>query len=428
MTTPQFRPIPWDIYEEHLSESAWLWQEWEQALDSPLYALGDVVVGPEERLHAHLDGLVLGGARVAEKLLLPALGKEEPGEISAAAWALVQAEDADHQDAVIKALASAEPPVQQAIARALSLCPRLDLSRLVQHWSGGAGPLRALILDGFGPREPAWVREHLDQALRSGQAPLVAAGLRAVRRLRERTYLDHVQLALQSEDAEVRREAISAGLVLGAKAAWIACRSIAATPGPGPIVRFTLGVLGSSPDPNDRAFVRGKIADAEAGQHAIWASGFAGDVEAADLIVQAMADEEKAPLAGEALAAITDVAIAGALAKPGETEGPEKEEVAEDAPPPEVRPEDHLPMPQAEAVKKWWETERSRFQPGIRFIKGQPHTTDSVRAAVATAPTWRREILMLMLATMKGPPPPEVDLKGWARAQLLQLGGGNGTS
>jgi hypothetical protein len=27
------RPILWSIFEEHLSEAAWLWGEWEQSLD-----------------------------------------------------------------------------------------------------------------------------------------------------------------------------------------------------------------------------------------------------------------------------------------------------------------------------------------------------------------------------------------------------------
>ena len=162
MAMPSSRPILWDIYEEHLSEAAWLWGEWEQSLDSPLYSIADVAIGPEERLLAHLDGLVLGGAPVAQKLLLPALASEDLGEVAAAAWALAQAEDADHQDAVVEALAAAPPPVQAAIGRALWLSPAADISRLLPLWNDGSPALRALILDVFGPREPQWVRERLD--------------------------------------------------------------------------------------------------------------------------------------------------------------------------------------------------------------------------------------------------------------------------
>ena len=41
---PLARPIPWDIYEEHLNEAAWLWGNWQDSLDSAIYALGDVAV------------------------------------------------------------------------------------------------------------------------------------------------------------------------------------------------------------------------------------------------------------------------------------------------------------------------------------------------------------------------------------------------
>lgn len=421
MAPPLARPIPWDIYEEHLNEAAWLWGNWEQSLNSALYALGDVVVGPEERLLAHLDGLVLGGLPVAQKLLLPALAGDDPGGIAAAAWALVQAEDADHQDTVIGALASAEPPALAAIGRALYLSPRADISRLVPLWNTGAPPVRALVLDVFGPREPGWVREHIEPALRSGQPPVIAAALRAIRQSRERVFLGHVEIALQSEDAEVRREAMCAGLALGAKSAWGVCRTFAGAAGD--FCRLPLGLLATSPDPNDRAFVRGRASDPEAGSHALWALGFAGDAESVEVLVQAMSDEKAAKVAGEAFSEITGLAIAGPLAKPGETKGPDVEEVASNDPPPVVRSEDSLLDPQVEAVKKWWEKERARFRPGIRHIHGQPRGAESLRLALPASATWRREVLAIELAEALAPSP-KVDLKGWARDQLKQLGAG----
>src|SRR4051812_12513036 len=115
------RSISWDIYEEHFEEAGWLWKNWEEALDSAVYALDDVVVGPEERLIAHLDGLVLGGDPLAQRLLLPALASDDPGVVSVAVWVLVQAEETDHQDIVIATLTSAKPRVRSAAARALSL-------------------------------------------------------------------------------------------------------------------------------------------------------------------------------------------------------------------------------------------------------------------------------------------------------------------
>jgi uncharacterized protein (TIGR02270 family) len=423
MTAPLARPIPWDIYEEHLNEAGWLWGNWEQALDSAVYALGDVAVGPEERLLAHLDGLVLGGLAVAQKLLLPALAGDDRGESAAAAWALVQAEDADHQDAVIAMLASAEPPTQTAIGRALYLAPRADVSRLIPLFNSGPPPLRAIIFDVFATREPGWVREHIDPAMRSGQPQLVAAALRAIRNFHEREFLAYVDLASQSDDIKVRLEAMRTGLAFAVNTAWNECRTFAG--GMGELCRLPLGLLATSPDPSDRAFVRGKAQDADAGMHALWALGFAGDADSADVLVQAMADEKMSRLAGEAFSAITGLSIAGEFAKPGETQGPDAEEVADEDPPPAVHPEDFLSEPRVEKVKKWWDKERRRFVPGTRYIAGQPRSPATLRTAFLTAGTWRREVLLIeMAASVANLPkvrPPKVDLKGWAREQIKQL-------
>src|SRR5512143_1285821 len=77
-----------DISEEHLDEASFLWVQWERALMAPDYDLEETAT-LEERLLAHLDGLVVGGAPVAEALLRPALDSEDPPRISAALWALL---------------------------------------------------------------------------------------------------------------------------------------------------------------------------------------------------------------------------------------------------------------------------------------------------------------------------------------------------
>jgi uncharacterized protein (TIGR02270 family) len=169
--------------------------------------------------------------------------------------------------------------------------------------------------------------------------------------------------------------------------------------------------------------VRGKVADPDVGRHALWALGFAGDVESADVLLQLMPAAEVAKVAGEAFSFMTGLAIAGAFAKPGETQGPDAVEVAEDDPPPAVKAEDFLPEPQVEAVKKWWDKERARFRPGMRYVEGQPRAADTLRAALTTAATWRREVLMIVLGTEKVGPP-KLETKTWARDQLKQLGSG----
>jgi hypothetical protein len=75
--------VLWDVFQEHLDEAAWLWGEREASLDSPVYSIAEVAGSLEERVLAHLDGLVLGGKPVADKLLLPALAGDEPEHVPA---------------------------------------------------------------------------------------------------------------------------------------------------------------------------------------------------------------------------------------------------------------------------------------------------------------------------------------------------------
>jgi len=176
--------------------------------------------------------------------------------------------------------------------------------------------------------------------------------------------------------------------------------------------------LASSPDPNDRALVRTKVADPEVAVSALWALGFAGDVDSAEVLIEAL--EEAGQVAGEALSAITGVVVEGSLRKPGETHGPDQEEVGLDDPPPEVRTEDALPEPVVESLRDWWSKARGRFRPGMRYLYGQPRSPETLQAALTSAPTWRREIFALELASTKAGLP-KVDLQGWANEQLKQL-------
>jgi len=208
------------------------------------------------------------------------------------------------------------------------------------------------------------------------------------------------------------------GILLGVSAAWDTCRRVALSAGDG--CRLPLALLAGSERTPDRQVVVSMARDAKVKRHAIWALGFAGDLAAADALVEATGDEEVARAAGESLSAITGVTIAGALAAPPV---PDDAGVGDDDPPPALLPEDSLPLPDAAAVKKWWHAERARFAAGARFLGGQPRTPVALRAALATAPMWRRELLALELATATSAPP-AVDVEIWARDQARALGVG----
>jgi uncharacterized protein (TIGR02270 family) len=417
MTARAIRPVAWDIYEEHLDEAAFLWTQWEDALGAANYILHEVIEGPEARLLAHLDGLVLGAKPVAERLLLPALASDEPERAAAAAWALIQAEHGeDYQDAVVQAWLNGEPKLARAIVRALGLCPRLDLSRIARLWTEAP----AAVFDLMSAREPTWAAARLEEALRAGEETLVAAALRALRRTPDRAWLGRVDEVLRRDLDEVKREAIVTGYVLGSAQALYACAHVELDRSPA--CRLPLALLATSGNETQRGIVLAATQSA-ARKHALWALGFAGDVAAADLLVDAMSDEKFAKVAGEAFAAITGIQLGGSLVVHGKTQGPGDDDVADDDPPPTVSPEDHLPLPAAAAVASWWQRRRSQFSTELRYCMGAPLTHSTLRAALLSASMWRREVLGLELARTTGAAPP-VDMSAWAHEQASILGGG----
>jgi uncharacterized protein (TIGR02270 family) len=304
------------------------------------------------------------------------------------------------------------------MARALALSPRVDPGRLMLLWQNGAASERAVAFEVLGRRTPAWLKPQIDPALRSGVPAVMAAGLRAVCNAPDRAFLEPVQEALQRREPEVRQMAIAAGIALGSKTAWSACRYASAAAGASS--RFPLGLLATSPDPNDRAFVAAKARDPASGRHAMWALGFAGSLDSAETLIASLAAGETTKVAGEALSAITGVVIAGKLAEPGQPTEPQAAEVADADPPPVVRTEDFLPVPKVDAVVAWWGRERARFRPGLRYIYGLPRNAETLHAALMTAPTWRRRLLRLELGAA-AESAPAVDLQDWAREQIRQL-------
>jgi uncharacterized protein (TIGR02270 family) len=112
-----------DICEEHLDEASYLWTQWERALVAPDYDLSDTAE-LEERLLAHLEGLIEGGNPVAEALLRPALEAEEVTRVTSAAFALLASVGKEECQALLR---DASPDRRTSIQRALELCERREL-------------------------------------------------------------------------------------------------------------------------------------------------------------------------------------------------------------------------------------------------------------------------------------------------------------
>lgn len=381
-----------DVVEEHLDEAAFLAVQWERALVDPEYVLAEVAAGPEERLFAHLDGLVLNGPSAAEALLVPALSGDEPERVFAAACALLAVEEGDLAGPVLEALGAAEAEGRAAIVRALGVSPRADVGALAAPLLASGDPVRQAAalrvlasrrLDPGAPLDPFLAAK--DPALR--QAALIAA-----RAFPERAMPHLVEAALDADDPEERALATEAGLVLRIDAAWAAVeRDVKAT---GPEFARAARLWGLSGEPDVSRLVAALDDEARRGA-ALFALGFTGAPAAVDAAIPHLADSGTAKLAGEVVTSVTDLVLEGGYAKPPERWDPDapEEEAAE-----EWTPEAELPAPDPLAVEGFWNGARERYAAAPRWQYGAPWSAGGLLAALESAPMRRRPALALDLA------------------------------
>lgn len=387
--------IRWDVVDEHLDEAGFLRQIWEEALRSPLYTLAEVAAGPEERMLAHLDGLVVAGRRAAEKLLLPALGEADTGQVFAAAFALLASEDGDFTDAVLEALGGAEPQPRAALRRALGVVPRTDLGARLAALAPKAAPtVQADLLDVLAYlRVDPGVR--LEPLFASEDAADRARALRVAGVFPARLDPRALERGLVDPEAEVRVAAMEVGFAAGLRGAWEACEAELAARGPGYARAALLAALRG--DERAVAPLVAALGEEDVAEPAIFALGFTGRTSAADALLELMVrDEERAPLAAEGFSAITGLVVEKRFERetpPWRPKSPFEEEEGE-----RYGPEADLPKPVPEAIVRWWKEARPRLDPRTRWLRGQPWSAEAQLGELGSGPARRREGLAVDLA------------------------------
>jgi uncharacterized protein (TIGR02270 family) len=379
---PYSPPEPrWDIVEEHLDEAEFLWGMWEHSLRAPHYDLDAVARGPEARLAAHLDALVVNGPAVAPRMLVPALASDEPHRISAAAAALLQGPDVAGLDAVFTAWQS-DPTRRPALGRALECADRPDVvPRLRADLSD---PVRAAAAAEHLVARGEPLGDDLGVLLASDDPAERALGLRAVPdAARAADHAAAVHAALAELEPLVLDAAIFAGVRLGLPAAWARARERALDRGGAQ----ALLLLALADDVEGRSVLRAALAQPRRRADALWALGFVGTPETVDLCAEWLEDDKVGHLAGEAFAAITGVdLVAAGLSSPA------RERDAR-----EHSPEHALPRPDPMAVLTWWVAHRPRFADGQRHVAGAPRSPDALLAALVAGPMRRRPAVLLDL-------------------------------
>ncbi|QSQ19029.1 TIGR02270 family protein [Pyxidicoccus parkwayensis] len=408
----------WDILERHLSEAAFLWTQWERVLHAPHYTLEDVAE-LEERLRAHLDGLVLGGPPVADRLLWPAMEEAEPGLAQAAALCLLHEELDPHLDCVEHWLPTEQVSLPEPLRRILEVVERPGLpERLHLGLDARPLPIRAELARLLGLRRVR-LGEFLEGLLTSSDEDARVAALQAIESAPDPAFASGVQRSLNTASTKVRDAAITTGLVLGLHAAWDQClRQVRSHAPEGARCRLLLALCGSA---DSTLLLREALEKPELRRDTLWAVGFSGRPALAEACLPLLRSEACAALAGEAFCAITGLVLEGRFraGPPPEPEEPLplEEDLATSV---ELTAESELPLPAADAVEAWWASARKNFDFQARYLRGQRLTPTSLLDALEHGPMRRRPVQSLELA-IRSQGELSVQVSGFTRMQRRQL-------
>lgn len=384
MPDAEFEPL-WELVEEHLDEAEFLWGTWERSLVAPQYSLAEVAEGPEARLMAHIDGLVVNGPLVARKMLIPALEEDVPDRVSAAAAALLQdPRESGGRDAVFEALREM-PEQRPPLVRALCCVADPELltrirGLLIDEDSGLVAAAAEVLAFHFQP-----LGDTLGLLLASEAVDARVVALRAVATESEPgRFVPAVQAGLTDADPRIVDAAIETGVRLHLAAAWGRARTRAEDADGG----GSMLLLALRAEASDQAFLSAALRDRKRRLAALWALGFLGTPKAVDDSLEWLEEAATGPLAGEVFTAVTGVDLEEAKISLS---------VEEDEEALEWRAEDDLPRPNPMDVMQCWMKLRGNFAVGQRYVRGAVRSPSNLLVALTDGQMRRRPTHLLDL-------------------------------
>ena len=425
--------ILWEIEDEHLREAEFLFTTREILLDAPHYTIEELAAGPDRRLLAHLDGLIVGGPAVAEHLLLTTIAEAQDEEdlekVAAATLALLVEPDRQLCLRVLALLDEAKPEQRGGVVRALQLARHAWIDDwLIQTLAaasvaGLAARLEALATSSIVPGP--WLRA----CLASDDLAVVRAAARLARRSHDDATLAALGPLAQAQDVELRRITLESALCRHVPGAWESAVYWALGPDESAVRRDALTWVAHFGDAAARTELLARLDDPSHRVDVLWALGFAGSPVAVDRCIDLLADDELGRFAAEVICAITGLPTHQDRFWRAEPADEREEEHAlpplehddldaDLVPPPEVS----LPIPEPEPIAAWWRARRADFDPALRYLGGVPLSGEQFLLGLRQAPMRRRHALAFELAVRTGGAS-FLDTRALGMAQRVQLDG-----
>lgn len=401
--------ILWDVVEEHLDEAEFLAEVWHVNLDSPAYLRDEFESGPQERLMAHVDGLVVGGDEVRTTLLEAALADEdtERWRAAAAALALLETPSSQVSAPLFGGLDERSEEVREGIVAALAMSSRADIDvRLTDALDkkGGLGHRTALAT--VGGRRGVNPGNRVDDLLQSDDAAAKAAAV-SMLAFGDRRYLNWVEHCLADPDPALQWSAIRSGLIMGSGPAWqkVGTLGLAAEPDPDAMV-----LLATLADARIVERLCDRLSEEEHRGAIVHALGYSGRRSAMEACLGLLADDAVGRLAGEAFASMTGLPLDDDTYwddveddDDGEDEDLDAELDEDDDDDLDLNPQDELRIPKPDAIARWWSDTRGRFNPKLRYVAGRLADQAAVAHALAVLPLRRHHAFTFeLLVRSKG--------------------------
>ena len=357
-----------NIIAEHADELPFLWQRWQRALHCSRYSareLGEL----EMRMHAHLDGLRLGGAGAWDAINAN-YGWERAGELFSAGVLVFADNDAKRAETVFEK-AQMSPTLGAGAASALAWLGYDIGARWLPGLANSTQPVRGWIALDVAAFHRVPMGNSLSRFLQHAD-PMLRA--RAFRAAGECGLLDVGSLCLREAnqaDTHCRFWAAWSALLLGQPQATSTLRAVLEKGEP-EAARACNVLARVMSDANFRAWLNELAAQPATQRFAIQAAGARGSASLVPWIIQAMVVPQLARVAGEAFTSITGADLlweqlqttAPADLVAGPNDDPDDDHVAMD-------PDELLIWPNVNKVAQWWRQNEARFDPAQRYLRGQ---------------------------------------------------------
>jgi uncharacterized protein (TIGR02270 family) len=383
------------VVSKHAEEAAFLWTMRDRAVREPHYALNDVVA-LDQRVHSHLDGLVVAGEAgwKACKTNLHNLG---PGEVFALGAMAFATGDRARMTTALHA-GSSSPDAKAGLVSALGWLDYDDVSRWIARLLDATSPAHRSIgiaASAIHRKDPGTA---LNLAISDPEPALRARALRAIGELKRRDLLDHVRGHVKEENEACRFWAGWSLTLNGDRAGLDVLLSSFELNSEFTFPALQLALRALSLD-DSRRWISMLAKEPTQAQLAVMGTGIVGDPISIPWLIRRMENPDLAQLAGEAFTMITGVDLEYAdLDQPAPSETDLVDDSIEKVL--DLNYESNLRWPSPALVAGWWDRNQSAFSTGIRYLSGKPITPQTAFEVLVGGKQRQRAAAALQLALL----------------------------